>query len=49
MFENDPGSLKFLANETVRAKLTNAKKLSTVSAKVNFCCVSVVAQRTESF
>jgi hypothetical protein len=35
MYEKDQESVKFLADETVKAKLANAKKLSEVSAKVN--------------
>jgi putative intracellular protease/amidase len=34
MFESDAESIKFLADETVKTKLANAKKLSAVSAKV---------------
>ncbi|KAJ7733831.1 class I glutamine amidotransferase-like protein [Mycena olivaceomarginata] len=33
MYEKDQESVKFLADETVKAKLANAKKLSEVSAK----------------
>jgi hypothetical protein len=48
MFENDAESIKFLADENVKAKLANAKKLSAVSAKVILCYVFVDGWKTEN-